>query len=105
MRIDLLLYRLRLARTRGAAQALVEARHVRLGGERVVRCSREVAPGDVLTLPRGKGVLVCRIESLPERRGPAAEAMACYRVLDPAAQSDLAGGQDKAPTRKDRSHP
>ena len=105
MRIDLLLYRLRLARTRGAAQALVEGHRIRLGGDRVMRCSREVVPGDVLTLPRGNGVLVCRIETLPERRGPTTEALACYRVLDPAAQSDLAGEQEKAPTRKDRSHP
>ena len=43
MRIDKLLWFLRLAKTRSAAQALVGAGHVRLNGKRVERTAQAVA--------------------------------------------------------------
>lgn len=94
MRLDLLLYRLRLARSRGLARAKTLTGYIRVNGIRVRRASHAIAQGDTLTLPRGKEVLVCKILHLPERRGPAAEAQSCYRVLDPDAQSDLAEPPD-----------
>ncbi|WP_374407201.1 RNA-binding S4 domain-containing protein [Pelagerythrobacter sp.] len=96
MRIDRLLCQLRFFKTRSRAQALVEAGHVRKGGQRVVRASQPVGPGDVLTFPLGKGVRVIELLALPERRGPAAEARACYRVLDPGGQSAIAGSEPQA---------
>ena len=83
MRIDRLLCCLRFARTRSAAQQLVEAGHIRRNGERVTRGARDIAVGDVLTLPIGKSVRLIEILSLPDRRGPPREAEACYRELDP----------------------
>ena len=90
MRIDLALCRLRFVRTRSAARRLVECGHLRLNGTRVERISRDVAAGDVLTIPRKSGVVVIRIETLPDRRGPPEEARACYSPLDRAGTDPLA---------------
>ena len=82
MRLDLALVRLRFARTRSLARGLVEAGHVRINGRRTDHPSQPLKAGDVLTVPRGSGVVVAEIVTLPERRGPPAEAQSCYRVLD-----------------------
>ena len=83
LRIDRLLWMLRFAPSRSAAQAIVAAGHIRRNGERVTRCSRDIAEGDILTLPLGDRVRLIEIRTLPERRGPPREAEACYRDLDP----------------------
>ena len=85
MRIDRLLCTLRFVRTRSAARKLVDEGHIRRNGERVLRPSRDVAVGDVLTLPVGKHVKLIEVLELPERRGPPREAQECYRELDPGA--------------------
>ena len=85
MRIDRLLCALRFVRTRSSARKLIDEGHVRLNGERVVRASREVIVGDVLTLPLGQKVRLIEVLAVPERRGPPREAQECYRELDPAA--------------------
>lgn len=90
MRLDLALCRLRFVRARSGAKRLVESRHLRLNGTRVERVSRDIGVGDVLTIPRKTGVLVVRIESLPERRGPPAEAQQCYSLLDRPGTDPLA---------------
>ena len=54
----------------------------------------QIAVGDVLTIPRTSGVLVIRIEALPERRGPPAEARECYSLLDRAGTDPLAAARD-----------
>lgn len=82
MRIDKLLWYLRLAKSRTLAQALAEDGHIRLNGRRIERAHAKIAPGDVLTLPFGQGVRVIEVLVLPVRRGPAPEAQGCYRVLD-----------------------
>ena len=94
MRLDLALCRLRFVRTRSAARRLVEDGHLRLNGARIERVARDIAVGDVLTIPRKAGVLVIRIEALPERRGPPAEARACYSLLDRAGTDPLAAARD-----------
>lgn len=82
MRVDKLLWFLRLAKTRPAAQALAEEGHMRLNGRRIDRAHQKIAVGDVLTVPTQAGVRVVEIVALPARRGPAPEAQTCYRVLD-----------------------
>ena len=93
MRIDKLLWFLRLSATRGLAQGWVEQGHIRLNGRRVERASAAVKTGDVLVLPLPASVKVIEILALPNRRGPAPEAQACYRVLDGPAPSPLARPQ------------
>lgn len=96
MRIDRLLWQLRFCKTRGQAQALVEAGHVRRNAQRVARTSQPVAVGDVLTFPLGRAVRVIELLALPVRRGPAEEARACYRALDPDGQSAIAAQDSPA---------
>ena len=85
MRLDRLLCCLRFVRTRSAARKLIEEGHIRKNGERVLRASRDVTTGDVLTLPIGKRVKLVEVIALPVRRGPPREAQECYRELDPDA--------------------
>ena len=94
MRLDLVLCRLRFVRTRSAARSLIESGHLRLNGTRVERVAREIAAGDVLTIPRKAGVVVIRIESLPGRRGPTAEAQGCYSLLDRPGTDTLAAAPE-----------
>lgn len=99
MRIDRLLWQLRFSKSRSLAQALVSTGHLRRNGARVLRASLEVREGDVLTLPARGGVRVIELLSLPTRRGPAAEARACYRVLDPEPESAIAAPNTNTPER------
>jgi ribosome-associated heat shock protein Hsp15 len=82
MRLDLLLVRLRLAKSRAVAQRRIAEGHLRCNGQRAARQDFAVKSGDVLTLPHGTGVQVIRLLALPERRGPPVEARGCYQVLD-----------------------
>jgi len=82
MRIDKLLWYLRLARSRSAAQAMAQEGHIRVNGRRVDRAHQQIASGDVLTLPSLQGAKVLELLALPVRRGPAPEAQSHYRVLD-----------------------
>lgn len=82
MRLDRLLWYLRLAKTRSIAQAMAKRGHIRVNGQRVGQAHRKVVEGDVLTLPLTGGVSIIEILTLPHRRGPAPEAQSCYRVLD-----------------------
>ncbi|MCC6480752.1 MAG: RNA-binding S4 domain-containing protein [Sphingomonadaceae bacterium] len=81
MRIDKLLWHLRLSKSRSLAQTLIAEGHVRLNGSRVEKPSIEVKVGDIVTLPRGQGALAIRLLSIPPRRGPAPEARACYSEI------------------------
>lgn len=90
MRIDKLLWYLRLTKTRSLAQAMAEAGHMRLNGRRVERAHAKVTVGDVVTLVQGGQLRVIELLVLPVRRGPAPEAQSCYRVLDAPADLPLA---------------
>ena len=93
MRIDRLLCNLRFVRTRSLAAKLAATGHVRRNGTRVTRSSQEIAVGDVLTVPWGAGVRLFEVLALPEKRGPAREAQACYRVLDQLRESDIGAAE------------
>lgn len=81
IRIDVLLWYLRLAKSRALARGLCESGHLRLNGRRVERGHLSVRIGDVLTVPTGSSVRVLRIDLLPRRRGPPAEAQHCYAEI------------------------
>jgi ribosome-associated heat shock protein Hsp15 len=93
VRIDRLLCNLRFLRTRTLAAKLVGGGHLRRNGVRVIRASQEVAVGDVLTIPVSSGVRLVEVLALPEKRGPARAAQACYRILDPRGESDIGAGE------------
>lgn len=97
MRIDRLLFFLRLSKTRSTAQRLVDQGHIRCNSIRVERHSQEIAIGDVLTIPFGPEVRVIEVLGIPGRRGPAREAQSFYRALDPGGKSDLAATSVEEP--------
>jgi ribosome-associated heat shock protein Hsp15 len=96
MRIDRLLWFLRFAKSRSLAQRWIAEGHIRRNGERVTRQDQAIAVGDVLTLPLRSKVLPIEIVALPARRGPVAEARACYRPLD-ASDAIAIAGTETAP--------
>jgi ribosome-associated heat shock protein Hsp15 len=81
MRLDRFLWFARIAKTRSAAQAIAEKGTLRLDGRRIERSAAPVRIGSVLAFPLYGDVRVIRIEALPGRRGPPAEALACYQNL------------------------
>ena len=90
MRIDRLLFNLRIAKSRTLAQRWIAEGHIRRNGERVTRQDQPVAVGDVLTLPLRSAVLVIELLVVPARRGPGSEARACYRRLDAGGAKGIA---------------
>ena len=81
MRIDRFLFFIRVVRSRTIAQHVIEEGYVRIDGKRVEKPSEDVRPGSIVALPLHGHVRVLRILELPSRRGPAAEARACYEEL------------------------
>ena len=88
MRIDKFLWFARLVKTRALAQALVARGHLRIDGRPIDRSHITVRPGMVLGFPLGDRIRVLRIDALPERRGPAPEAQACYTDLAASAPAE-----------------
>ena len=68
-------------KTRALAQALAEEGRIRIGGRLIDRAHAPVRVGDVLSFAQRGEVRVLRIEALPQRRGPPAEARAVYTEL------------------------
>jgi ribosome-associated heat shock protein Hsp15 len=83
VRIDRFLFFIRLLKSRTLAHGLINQGHVRIDGKRVAKPSEEVRVGSVIAMPLHGEVRVLRVLSLPSRRGPAAEARACYQELGP----------------------
>ena len=87
-RVDVWLWRARLAKTRSLAAALVEGRAVRLTHQgrqvRLDKPSRLVHPGDDLVFARAGRVTAIRVKALGDRRGPPAEARALYSEIGPS---------------------
>ncbi len=98
LRLDKLLWFLRLAPTRALAQERIATAHIRLNGRRIERSAQAIHIGDVLTLPAGERVQVIEIVALPVRRGAAPEAQACYRKLDALAPFAIAPSQTAQPS-------
>ncbi len=86
-RIDKWLWHARFARTRTAAQRLAVSGHIRINKQKVNSPSRQVRPGDVLTLALGRTVVVLTILALAARRGSADLAQTLYIQHEPEASS------------------
>lgn len=91
MRVDRFLWFARIAKTRSAAQVIAEKGTLRIDGRRIERSSAPVRIGAILAFPLYGQVRVIRIEALPWRRGPPAEAHACYQDLRVENVSQEAG--------------
>lgn len=84
MRLDRWLWWTRLAKTRTLAQGIAADGHLRIDGRAVDRAHAAVRVGNILTFALHGRVRVLRVEALPQRRGPAPEAQACYQELKAA---------------------
>ncbi len=93
IRIDRLLVYLRFARTRSAADALIETRALRCNRKHVLRGAQPARIGDVLTIAVGNRVRVIQLLALPARRGSPAEAALHYREIGDFNEID-GGGLD-----------
>jgi len=81
VRIDRFLFFVRLVKSRTIAQHVIDEGYVRIDGKRIEKPSEEVRAGSVVALPLHGHVRILRVRNLPTRRGPAAEARACYEEL------------------------
>jgi ribosome-associated heat shock protein Hsp15 len=86
-RLDKWLWCARLVKTRSLAAKLIQARKVRINGERALKVCRHVRLGDVVT---GTGaaaghLFVVRVVGEAQRRGPTATARSLYEDLTPKA--------------------
>jgi len=79
MRLDRFLWFARLSASRGFAHALATGGHLRIDARPVTKPATLVRVGHTLTFATHRGdIRVVRIERLPARRGPPAEARTCY---------------------------
>ena len=88
LRIDKWLWFARFFKSRSQAQAAVEAGYVRRNGVAVVKPAQAVEPGDDLIFPTGRQWRRVTVLALGTRRGPAAEARALYRELEPPVMDE-----------------
>jgi ribosome-associated heat shock protein Hsp15 len=88
LRIDKFLWFARIVKTRALAQGLAENGRIRIDGRIVDRAHAPVKVGDVLSFAQRGAVRVLRVEALPVRRGPPAEARTLYSELTSEAGAD-----------------
>ena len=81
LRIDKFLWFARIVKSRALAQSMAEKGRLRLSGRVVDRAHAPVRIGDVLSFAVQGRVRVLRVEGLPVRRGPPAEARLHYSEL------------------------
>lgn len=92
LRLDKFLWFARIVKTRSLAQKLAEDGRIRLSGRVVDRSHAPVKIGDVLSFAVHGRIRVIRIEAIPARRGPPAEARALYTELPETPLTSEAGG-------------
>ena len=88
LRLDKFLWFARIVKTRALAQALAEKGRLRLNNRVVDKAHVPVRSGDVLSFAQRGMVRILKVEALPARRGPPAEARALYSELTSEAGGD-----------------
>jgi ribosome-associated heat shock protein Hsp15 len=87
LRLDKFLWFARIVKTRALAQHLAEEGRIRIGGRVVDRAHAPVRVGDVLSFAHRGAVRVLKVDALPARRGPPAEARALYSEIEAVSDS------------------
>jgi len=88
LRLDKFLWFARIVKTRAIARKMAETGRIRIAGRVADRAHAAVRAGDVLSFARRGRVRVLKIEALPLRRGPPAEARSLYSELTSEAGGD-----------------
>jgi ribosome-associated heat shock protein Hsp15 len=113
LRLDKWLWHARLFKSRTIAATQIAGGGFRVNRALVHKSHHVVQPGDVVTFAKGPYTRVVEVVALGCRRGPAAEAQALYRDLNPPEQQPkpdaknrmLTGQRDPGtgrPTKKQR---
>lgn len=84
-RIDKWLWHVRLFKSRSLASDAVSGGKVKVDGERV-KPAHAVRTGQLVSVTLEQRALDLEVLQLPARRGPAAEAQACYRETTASAE-------------------
>jgi ribosome-associated heat shock protein Hsp15 len=94
LRLDKFLWFARIVKTRALAQTMAEEGRIRIDGRVIDRAHAPVRVGDVLSFAQRGAVRVLRVEALPARRGPPAEARALYtEIVEGGAETPLPTGE------------
>lgn len=111
-RVDKWMFFTRVIKSRSLAAKLVQSGRVRINGDKISQASRQIVPGDVLTITLDRRILIYKMLDPGERRGPADEARTLYEDLSPppvakasAMRSALDGLRDAGsgrPTKRQR---
>lgn len=103
-RLDKWLWCARLAKTRSGAQRAIEAGKVRINGARVLKVSRLVQVGDIVTATLLGRLSVVRVIDAAERRAPPSLARGLYEDLRPPAPAPAPAKRQAGPrpTKRDR---
>ncbi|MCR9219493.1 MAG: RNA-binding S4 domain-containing protein [Alphaproteobacteria bacterium] len=105
MRLDKWLWHARFFKTRTLASDVAGGGRMRLNRQPVAKPGQALRVGDVLTFPQGPHVRVIEVLALSARRGPAGEAQALYRDLDPPQPRARPGEDPAAPAAAARREP
>lgn len=93
LRIDVWLWRARFYKSRALSTRTVRNGKIRLERNgQTIRASKPktiIRPGDRLAFMRGEELFHIEVLSIGTRRGPATEAQALYKVIEPAANISL----------------
>ncbi len=81
LRLDKFLWFARIVKTRALAQVLAEQGRIRISGRLVDRAHVPVRVGDVLSFAQRGTVRILKVEALPTRRSPPAEARGLYAEI------------------------
>ena len=83
LRVDKWLWYARILKTRTLAASCVKTGKVRVNQEKISSPSRNLVPGDVLTVTLARQIKILKVVELGTRRGPASEAQLLYEDLSP----------------------
>src|SRR4051794_25808915 len=87
-RLDKWLWCARLVKTRSLAAGLILGGKLRVNGERAIKASQRVRPGDIVTGVAAPRLFVVRVMGEAERRGPASSARTLHADLTPEGCSE-----------------
>jgi ribosome-associated heat shock protein Hsp15 len=80
-RLDKFLFFARFCRTRALAAALVAKGVIRINRQPTEKPHARIRPGDILTLPLPRGVVVVEVKALAARRDSAPQAQTLYQEI------------------------
>ena len=92
LRLDKFLWFARIVKTRALAQSLAEEGRLRISGRVADRAHCPVRVGDVMSFAQRGTVRVLKVEALPVRRGPPAEARLLYTEVPEGPLTSEGGG-------------